>query len=199
MKRDVVELDERFQQLKSSCAALSEKLRETALALRTSGNIPSPELDHSIGNYRELLGHFRSELGITTSDTEQARGSTWEQFQNRLHVCHQAAEALHRLQAVERLSVQSGFEATLEPVRNECREVTSRLANAPWEESDLLSEVGTGRHPLCRLVSLVEGLRGLNDDDWATEMAATQQAFGIAVSTAIARGKVALTADSAGY
>ena len=192
MQRDVGELDERFQRLKGSRAALSTKLRETAIALRTSGSIPSAELDLSLGNYREQFGQFRSEMGMTTHDSEQSRNSTWEQFQSRLDVCHQASQVNQRLQAVDRLGIQSGFEATLEPVRTLRREVTERIAKSPWEESELIREILDGRHPLRRLVSLVEGLRELTDDEWATEMAATQRAFGIAVSTAIARGKVEL-------
>ena len=130
---------------------------------------------------------------MTTRDSEQSRGSTWEQFQGRLDVCHQASQASQRLQAVDRLRVQSGFEATLEPVRTLHREVTARIVKSPWEEADLIREIQDGRHPLCRLVSLVEDLRELTDDEWATEMGATQRVFGIAVSTAIARGKVELT------
>ncbi len=197
MKRDVVELEERFQQLKSSRSALSAEMRATATALRTSGTISPAELDRSLHDYRELFGHFRAELGITSPDSEQPQDSTWEHFQPRIEQLRSAAQATERLQAVERLSVPKGFEATFDPVRQTHRDVTSRMAKSPWEETDLVQEVQTGRHPLCRLVSLVERLHDLSDDEWTTEMAAIQRAFGLAVSTAIARGKVTLDDDPA--
>ena len=85
-----------------------------------------------------------------------------------------------------------GHEATLEPARQASREAIDRLANAPWNEMNLIQEVREGRHPLCRLVSLVERLDALTDDEWTSEMTAVQQNYGVPLSTAIARGKVIL-------
>ena len=87
----------------------------------------------------------------------------------------------------------SGQESILEPVRQAWREATFRIAKSPWDEADLIQEVREGRHVLCRLVSLVERLDALTDDEWTNEMAAVQQSYGVPLSTAIARGKVILS------
>ncbi len=192
MNRDIVELEERFQQLNRSRSALSAEMRDTATALRTSGNIPRAELEHSLGDYRELFGRFRAEMGITTQDSALASGTTWDVFQDRLTVFREASEAIHCVQRSDQLSLSSGVDSVLDPIRLACREVTARLAHSPWDESHLVREIREGHHPLCRLVSLVERLGDLTDDEWTTEMAVVQESFGTSVSTAIARGKVAL-------
>ena len=188
MHRDVVELEEHFQRLESSRFALSTEMRATATRLRDAGEIPTENLDRAFDDYRELFGRFQAELEITSHEAE----STWDMFHNRLSVCREATDATVKLRSVDRLSVPVGFEATLEPVRQASREVIDRLATSPWNESDLIREVREGRHPLCRLVSFVERLDDLTDDEWTTEMAAVQQSFGVPLSTAIARGKMVL-------
>lgn len=189
MNRDVVELEEHFQQLESSRFALSAEMRATATRLRDSGEVPTENLDQVCDEYREAFEHFRAELGITTHEVE----STWDTFHSRLSVCRDAAQARESLRSVDRLSVPLGFEATLDPVRQASREAIDRLATSPWHELDLIQEVRDGRHPLCRLVSFVERLDVLTDDEWTNEMAAVQQTYGLPLSTAIARGKVVLS------
>ena len=193
MNRDVVELEERFQQLKTSRSALSAEMRTTATALRTSGQTPTVELDRSLNDYQGRHGQFRADLGITPEDSVQADESSWDLFTRRLTVLRQVSEATQRLQPVERLRMPVGFEATLERVRVAYREVTDRLLKSPWDESELTQAVREGRHPLCRLVSLADALHELTDEEWTTEMAAMQAAFGIAVSTALARGRITLS------
>ena len=193
MNRDVAELEERFQMLNRSRSALSAEMRASAAELRDAGVVPSEALDRSLVDYRELFGRLRAELGITTHDADPETGSTWDMFHGRLNVCRQAADATQRLLAVERLSVPTGQETTLEPVRQAWREVLFRIAKSPWDEADLIQEVREGRHALCRLVSLVERLDALTDDEWTNEMAAAQQSYGVPLSTAIARGKVILS------
>ena len=165
------------------------------MALRATGAIPIVEFDLSLGDYRELFGRFRAELGITSLESDSASGTTWDQFQSRLGDCRQAEEATRRLSVVDRLHVPNGFEATLDPVRQMRSEATTRLSGSPWKESDLIQEIQSGRHPVCRLISLVEHLDAFSDDEWTAEMAAIQQSFGVQVSTAIARGKVVLAED----
>ena len=192
MSFDVVQIEDRFQQLKRSRSALAEELRAAAMKLRTTGQIPSVELDQSLNEYQDTFGQVRTRLGFTPADVVPEDVSTWDLFQSRLRVCHQAAAALKCLGKVERLRMPKGFEATLDPVVKTCRELQARLARSPWNESELIQEIQAGRHPLCRVVSLVESLRDLSDDEWTTEMAVVQHAFGISVSTAIARGKISL-------
>ncbi len=193
MTRDIVELEEHFQRLESSRFALSAEMRATATRLRDPGTVPSDQLDRVFDDYRMMFDRFQDELGITTQEVESGVGSTWDMFHDRLSVCREAQEATERLRSVDRLSVSQGFETTLEPVRHASREAIDRLATSPWNESDLIHEVQAGRHPLCRLVSLVERLDVLSDDEWTTEMAAVQQIYGVPLSTAIARGKVILS------
>ena len=193
MNRDVAELEERFQLLNRSRSALSAEMRASAAELRDAEVVPSEALDRSLGDYRELFGRLRAELGIMSHDGVPETGSTWDMFDGRLNVCRQAADATQRLLTVERLSVPTGFEAILEPVRQAWREVVSRISQSPWDEADLIQEVREGRHALCHLVSLVERLDALTDDEWTNEMAAVQQSYGVALSTAIARGKVVLS------
>lgn len=188
MNRDVVELEEHFQQLESSRFALSAEMRATAMRLRDSGEVPSENLERAFDEYRESFDQFRGELGIPLHEGE----STWETIHSRMGVCRDAARARESLRSIERLSVPVGFEATLEPVRQASHEAIHRLATAPWDELDLIQEVREGRHPLCRLVSFVERLNALTDDEWTNEMAAVQQTYGVPLSTAIARGKVIL-------
>lgn len=192
MNRDVAELEERFQLLNRSRSALSAEMRASATELRDSGVAPSEALDRSLDEYRSLFGHLQAELGITSHEAAPETGSTWDLFHDRLHVCRQAADATLRLQSVQRLSVPTGQEATLEPVRQAWRDVTCQIAKSPWDAVNLIQEVREGRHPLCRLVSLVERRDALSDDEWTQEMAAVQQSFGVPLSTAIARGKVVL-------
>jgi hypothetical protein len=191
--RDVVELEEQFQRLESSRFALSAEMRATATRLRDMGEVPTENLDRSFDDYREMFDRFRAQLGITSHEPDSETESTWDMFHSRLSVCRDAEEATVRLRSVDRLSVFSGFEATLESVRQASRETIDRLATSPWNEMDLIQEVREGQHPLCRLVSLVERLDVLSDDEWTTEMAAVQQSFGVPLSTAIARGKVSLS------
>ena len=193
MNRDVAELEERFQLLNRSRSALSAEMRASAAELRDAGVVPSEALDRSLVDYRELFGRLRSELGITSHDAVPETGSTWDMFQGRLNLCRQAADATQRLQAVQRLSVPTGQETTLDPVRQAMREVLLRISKSPWDEADLMQEVREGRHGLCRLVSLVERVDELTDDEWTHEMAAVQQSYGVSLSTAIARGKVILS------
>ncbi len=193
MNRDVAELEERFQMLNRSRSALSAEMRDSAAELRDSGVVPSEALDRSLVDYRELFGRLRAELGITSHEAAPETGATWDMFHGRLTACRHAAEAIQRLLATERLSVPTGFEATLEPVRQAWREATFRISKSPWDEADLIQEVREGRHALCRLVSLVERRDALSDDEWTHEMAAVQQTYGVQLSTAIARGKVVLT------
>ncbi len=193
MNRDVAELEERFQMLNRSRSALSAEMRASAAELRDAGVVPSEALDRSLVDYRELFGHLRVELGITSHDAVPETGSAWDMFRGRLSICHQAAEATQRLQAVERLNVPTGQESTLDPVRQAWREVLFRISKSPWDEADLIREVREGHHVLCRLVSLVERLDELTDDEWTHEMAAVQQSYGVPLSTAIARGKVILS------
>lgn len=193
MNRDVVVLEERFQQLKSSRSSLSAEMRATATALRTSGHTPGMELDRSLGEYQGRHGQFRLDLGITSQDRGPADESSWDLFARRLTVLRLASEAVQRLQSVERLQMPVGFEATLEPVRVTYRQVMDRLSVSTWEDSGLMQDIREGRHPLCRLVSLTESLHELTDEEWTAEMAAMQAAFGIAVTTALARGKITLS------
>ena len=192
MKRDVVELEEHFQRLESSRFALSAEMRAMATRLRDSGEVPTDNLDRSFNDYRESFDRFRTELGITSHEVDSEAESIWDLFHNRLCLCRDAVVATKRLRSVDRLSVPFGFEATLEPVRQASREVIDRLVSSPWNETDLIHEVREGRHPLCRLVSLVERLDALSDDEWTNEMATVQQFYGVSLSTAIARGKVIL-------
>ncbi len=193
MNRDMAELEERFQLLNRSRSALSAEMRASAMELRDSGVVPSEALDRSLTDYRELFGRLRAELGITAHEATPATGSTWDMFHGRLDVCRQGADATQRLLAVERLSLPTGPEAILEPVRQAWREVVFRISKSPWDEADLIAEVREGRHALCRLVSLVERQNALADDEWTHEMAAVQQTYGVPLSTAIARGKVVLS------
>lgn len=192
MNRDVAELEERFQLLNRSRSALSAEMRAAATELRDSGVVPSEALDRSLVDYREQFDRLRAELGIISHDAAPQTASTWDLFYGRLNVCRQAADATQRLLNVHRLSAPTGQEATLEPVRQEWRDVTFQIAKSPWDEVDLIQEVREGRHPLCRLVSLVERRDTLSDDEWTHEMAAVQQSYGAQLSTAIARGKVVL-------
>ena len=195
MNRDVAELEERFQQLNRSRSALSAEMRAAAMALRATGAIPIVELERSLEDYREFFGRFRAELGITSLESDSASGTTWDQFHSRLGDCREAVEATLRLSVVDRLRVDRGFEATLDPVRQMWSEAVTRLSGSPWKELELIQEIQSGRHPVCRLLSLVEHLDELSDDEWTAEMAAIQQSFGVQVSTAIARGKVVLTEE----
>jgi hypothetical protein len=193
VNRDVAELEERFQLLNRSRSALSAEMRASAAELRDAGVVPSEALDRSLVDYRELFGRLRAELGITSHDAFPETGSSWDMFQGRLNVIRQAADATQRLHAVARLSVPSGHESVLEPVRQAWGDATHRIAKSPWDEADLIQEVREGRHMLCRLVSLVERLNALTDDEWTHEMAAVQHSYGVPLSTAIARGKVILS------
>ncbi len=193
MHRDLVELEEHFHRLKSSRSALSAEMLATATKLRDTGEVPTENLDRAFEDYRESFGHLRASLGITSHEADSETEPSWDAFHDRLSVCREAAEAKERLRSVDHLRVPFGFEATLEPVRQASREAINRLAIAPWNEMNLMQEVREGRHPLCRLVSLVERLDALTDDEWTSEMTAVQQNYGVPLSTAIARGKVVLS------
>ncbi len=193
MNRDVAELEERVQQWTRSRSALSAEMRATAIALQNSEVFPRTELDHSLEDYREQFESIRNDLGLTSSAVAPASRSAGDEFRDRLSVCRWAEEATQRLNAVAHLSVPVGCESMLDPVLAARNEATERITRAPWEESELIHEVREGRHPLCRLVVLVDALEQLTDDEWTTAMAEVQQSFGSQISTAIARGKVSLT------
>lgn len=192
MKRDIAELEEHFQQLESSRFALSAEMRDTATRLRDSGEVPSENLDRTFDEYRESFDQFQAELGMTSHEVDSEAEPTWSLFHNRLSVCRDAAAATESLRSVDRLSVPFGFETTLEPVRQASLAAMDRLATSPWNELDLIQDIREGLHPLCRLVSLVERLGDLTDEEWIDEMAAVQLNYGTSLSTAIARGKVVL-------
>lgn len=193
MNRDLVELEGRFQQLKSSRSSLSAEMRAMAIALRTVGQTPSVELDRSLNEYAGQYDQLRSDLGNPALDQGPADESSWDLFSRRLTVLRQVSDAVQRLLPVERLRMPVGFESTLDRVRMSYDEVAGRLRKSPWEEGKLIQEVREGRHPLCRLVRLTQSLHELTDEEWTLEMAALQDAFGVAVSTALARGKITLS------
>ncbi len=84
------------------------------------------------------------------------------------------------------------MESLLAPVRELLSQTLLRLESAPWRESELIGEIGTDHHTLCRIVRLVERLYDLSDDQWNTEMVHIQSVFGLPLATAIARGRITL-------
>ncbi len=196
MNWDVEELDEQLQQLKCSGSTLSTEMRAAAALLTDSGQCPLQELESSIGVYRNDWIGLCSELEMPPQDTAIEDAWAWDQLDGRLTDIRLAAEALKRLRKVERLRVPAGSESLLDPVHKAFLDAKTRLTQSPWNESKLVQDVWEGRDPLCRLVALVESLHELTDDQWVSEMNATQQVFGVALSTALARGKVTLSTAS---
>lgn len=193
MRREVTELEEQLQQLKSSGSQLSARLREAAAALVTPGVCPHADLDGMVSTYQEQWGELSSTLQMTESSFSAEDGSNWEKFERRLTDWRKADDTQALLSVVEQIRVPVGSESLLAPVHQLHREVVSRLQKSPWSETTVIEDVRAGRHPLCRLVSLVGALQDLTDDEWAVEMNAMQQAFGVALSTALARGKLSLS------
>lgn len=192
MNWDVVELEERFQQLRRSSSALSTVMRATATSLVNQEYCSSVELEESISSYQVQWKTLHSHLELTGNDSPSPNDSSWDILAERLVVLNRAGEALKILRKAEQLQITSGSESLLIPVREAFEEATSRLSRSPWNEAGLIEDVREGRHPLCRLVSLVESQRELTDDQWASAMNAIQQMFGVALSTALARGKLNL-------
>lgn len=198
MNWDVVELEERFQELRRSSSALSAEMRATATSLVNQGHCSSDELEGLIASYQMQWTTLRSHLELTGKDSPSPNEPSWDRLAERLGELSRAGEALEILRKVEQLRITSGSESLLIPVREALEEAANRLSRSPWNEAGLIEDVREGRHPLCRLVSLVESLRELTDDQWASEMNAMQQMFGVALSTALARGKLTLSMASRG-
>ncbi len=196
MNWDVAELNEQFLQLKRSGSALSAQMRVAAASLVNSGPCPSDDLEGAIDSYSQRWGGLCSGLRLSEQDTTTESTPDRGRIQGRLTEISQADEALALLRKVEQLRTSQGSESLLDPVRQVFHEITSRLETSPWSETALIQEVREKRHPLCRLVSLVESLHELTDDQWVSEMNAMQQMFGVALSTALARGKLSLSNDS---
>lgn len=193
VRRAVTELEEQLQQLKGSGSELSARLRGVAAALVNPGVCPDEDLQDVVSSYREQWDNLSSAMQMTEKNLSTENGSIWEKFERRLADLRKADETLALLEPVEQICVPAGSESLLAPAHQLFHDVVSRLQKSPWSEATLIEDVRAGRHPLCRLVSLVGSLQELTDDQWAVEMNAMQQAFGVALSTALARGKLSLS------
>jgi hypothetical protein len=182
------ELDERFQQLNRCRSTLVEQMRSAATRLLAPGVPTDEELEASLNNYRQQLHRLQFELELDS----MAEGSVWESLVSRLEIVRQSAGAVESLRFVNQLRVRSGDQSLLTPVIEVAEQVRTRLLDAPWQSRELLEEVESHRHPLCRLLGLLRSPEALSDDDWTTEMSLVQEQFGTSVATAIARGRVYL-------
>lgn len=193
MRQVVTELDEQLQRLKSSGSELSARLRGAAAALVSPGVSPDKDLEDVVNTYQVRWGEFCTAMQMTDAELCTESESIWEKFETRLTDLREADETLALLKPVEQIRVPVGSESLLAPVHRLLREVVGRLQKSPWSETHLIEDVRAGRHPLCRLVLLVGTLHELTDDQWSAELKAVQQAFGGALSTALARGKLSMS------
>lgn len=182
------ELDERFQQLNRCRSTLVEQMRSAATHLLAPGVPTDEELEASLNDYRQQLHRLQFELALDS----MAEGSAWEPVVSRLEIVRQSADAVESLRCVNQLRVSSGDQSLLTPVIEVAEQVRKRLLDAPWQSRELLEEVESQRHPLCRLFGLLRSPEALSDDDWTTEMSLVQEQFGTSVATAIARGRIYL-------
>lgn len=189
---NMTEIEQRLSDLSESRQSLITRLRESADALRGTGRLPEMALDRSIEAYQGWVGRVRVDLEIDNDSGEFGSTPLRQQLASRLQQCRVALHALQRLEDVHRLQTPPGMESLLDPVRHLFEQTSVRINSSPWDQWELVDEIVNDRHSLRRIVHLVERLYDLTDEQWNTEMANVQGAFGLPLATAIARGRVTL-------
>lgn len=182
------ELDERIQQLNRFRSTLVEQMRSAATQLLSPGLPTDEELETALDDYERQLKSLQFDLELDST----AEGSVWEPLEARREIVRRSEEAVGALAPVNRLRVNSGDPSLLQPVWQAAERLRNRLHDSPWQSPDLLAEIENHRHPLCRLIRLLQAPEALSDDDWTTEMSLVQEQFGTPVATAVARGRVQL-------
>lgn len=182
------ELDKRIQHLNRFRSTLVEQMRSAATQLLSPGMPTDEELETSLEDYRRQLKSLQFDLELDPT----AEGSVWDPVESRQEMVRRSEVAIDTLAPVQRLRVGSGDQSLLQPVWDIAEQLRNRLHDSPWQSPELIEEIENHRHPLCRLLGLLQAPEALSDDDWTTEMSLVQEQFGTPVATAIARGRVQL-------
>jgi hypothetical protein len=182
------ELDKRIQHLNRFRSTLVEQMRSAATQLLSPGVPADEELETSLEDYRRQLKSLQFDLELDPT----AEGSVWGSVESRQEMVRRSEVAIETLAPVQRLRVGSGDQSLLQPVWDVAAQLRNRLHDSPWQSPELIEEIERHRHPLCRLLGLLQAPEALSDDDWTTEMSLVQEQFGTPVATAIARGRVQL-------
>lgn len=184
------QLDDRVQQLNRFRSTLVERMRNAATLLLSPGVGPDEDLETSFEDYSLQLKSLQFDLDLDST----AEGPVWGPIETRLDSIRRSEIACGLLAPIDQLRVLSGDPSLVKPVQDAADDVRNRLQDSPWQHVSLLEEIEERRHPLCRLIHLLEAPEALTDEDWTTEMTFIQEQFGTPVSTAVARGRVQLVA-----
>ncbi len=194
MPADATELRELLQSMRTRCLALTERLREAADALRTTGIPPAEELLTELRQLREAGLAIHSRVGATLPRDELSldrleelvNAFAWKQ-------CRGNAELV--LSAILRMRHTDGEIAPLA----ECHSQARRLIGMREHSAEIaaeLEEVAGRNHPLHCLVRLVRSGHELNDEEWNQCHEQVQDALGTALGSAAARGKLIIAGSA---
>lgn len=210
------ELAEQIDKLAARYRQLAEWLGETIRDMESVGRPPSTEILHDLGHARTKFGELRDRVHLEAAaegisplpdpdhlislDELRQLLARVEDSRTRMirrkDMCKKAQAALDRVLAVAHRE-EAGFPALAEchskaaELRQKAVELEySSETDPPADVLDEIQSVADGHHAFNDLLVQVDDVDRLDDDRWHDLTAHLARAFGKAVATAAARGKL---------
>ncbi len=216
MSEQVDQLRVQFQQLRELAGEVAQLSGDAAEQLVSAGIPPQEsylqQLQTYIAGFRQFRDTLISELAelpsaerlsgddITLADLEEGLWRVRQLREREEQARQTRAEAINVIRQVLNLQSTDGSPVSpLDDVRQQAEHLQVEIEEADGlTVPDAAIELTEGTHPLCALVALALHADELDDEQWTAHYDTLTARFGRPLATALARGRVAAAADSAG-